>query len=114
MSKLKENYGNPIKGSDPFISDPFIFFIFVNYCSGAYSAGKYTGYISGGLPLALRGAAAFGATRLGNRLLNSNRYFRIGPGRMPRNGALPPSTNAPRVSIGKGPGNPHFDLRVGS
>jgi hypothetical protein len=56
MSKLKENYGNPIKGSDPFIFS----------------------------------------------------------GRMPRNGALPPSTNAPRVSIGKGPGNPHFDLRVGS
>lgn len=31
---------------------------------------------------------------------------------MPANGPLPASTNAPRISIGPGPGNPHIDLRV--
>lgn len=57
-------------------------------------------------------AAALAGTRIGNSLLNSNRYFRIGPDRMPANGPLPASTNAPRISIGPGPGNPHIDLRV--
>lgn len=70
------------------------------------------GYALGASGLALRGAAALGGTRLGNSLLNSNRYLRIGPGRMPANGPLPASTNAPRVSIGSGPGNPHIDLRI--
>jgi len=84
----------------------------VDKCSGAYTGGKYAGYAWGGTGAGLRGAAYFGGTRLGNRLLNSNRYLRIGPGRMPRNGPFLPSTNAPRISIGKGPGNPHIDLRV--
>jgi hypothetical protein len=62
----------------------------------------------------LRAAAWLGSTRFGHKL-NHNRYFRIGPGRMPRNGSLPPSTGAPRISIGPqrpGISNPHFDLRI--
>ncbi len=83
----------------------------VDKCSNAYRNGRYVGYALGGLGLGLRGAAALGGTRLGS-FLNSNRYLRIGPGRMPANGPLPASTNASRVSIGQGPGNPHIDLRV--
>jgi len=83
----------------------------VDKCSDAYKGGKYAGYALGGSGLALRGAAALGGTRLGS-FLNSNRYLRTGPGRMPANGPLPASTNAPRISIGPGPGNPHIDLRV--
>lgn len=84
----------------------------VNKYSGAYGAGKYMGYVLGGTGIGLRGAAAFGRTRPGNSLLNSNPYIRIGPGRMPANGPFPASPNAPRLSIGRGPGNPHIDLRV--
>lgn len=84
----------------------------VDKCSDAYRRGKYAGYGLGASGLALRGAAAFGGTRLGNSLLNSNRYLRIGPGRMPAKGPFPTSPNAPRISIGQGPGNPHIDLRV--
>jgi RHS repeat-associated protein len=83
----------------------------VDKCSDAYKGGKYAGHALGGSGLALRGAAALGGTRLGS-FLNSNRYLRTGPGRMPANGPLPASTNAPRISIGQGPGNPHIDLRV--
>ncbi len=62
----------------------------------------------------LRGAAWLGGTRFGHGL-NHNRYFRIGPGRMPQSGNLPASTHAPRMSIGPqrpGGSNPHFDLRL--
>jgi RHS repeat-associated protein len=84
----------------------------VDKCSDAHRTAKYTGYGLSASGLALRGAAAFGGTRLGNNLLNSNRYLRIGPGRLPANGPFPASPNAPRISIGQGPGNPHIDLRV--
>lgn len=85
----------------------------VNKCSAAYAAGEYTGLATGGTAIALRGAAALGGTRLGRLLkLNNNRHLRVGPGRMPANGPLPASTNAPRISIGQGPGNPHIDLRI--
>lgn len=71
-------------------------------------------FIGGGVAGAgaLRGGAALGGTRLGNRLLNSNRYLRLGPGRMPANGRFSASPNAPRLSIGRGPNNPHVDLRI--
>ena len=73
--------------------------------AGAFSRDVYTGR------LLLGGLARFAGTRLGNQLLNSNRYLRIGPGRMPANGRFPASPKAPRISIGRGPGNPHIDLR---
>ena len=85
----------------------------VNKCSAAYRGGKVGGFITGGAPFLLRGAAAAGATRFGH-VLNHNRFFRVGPGRMPRNGGLPPGTHVPRASVGpQRPGipNPHFDLR---
>ncbi len=84
----------------------------VKKCSAAYRSGKFSGFVTGGAPFLLRGAAA-GATRFGHTL-NHNRYFRIGPGRMPRNCGLPPGTHVPRASVGpQRPGipNPHFDLR---
>ena len=84
----------------------------VDKSSGSYTEGAIGGAACTGAAGALRGAAAFGGTRLGNSLLNSNRYLRIGPGRMPANGSLPASPSAPRISIGKGPSNPHIDLRV--
>lgn len=84
----------------------------VDQSSGAYTGGSVAGGICSGGAGALRGAAAFGGTKLGNRLLNSNRYLRIGPGRMPANGVFPASPKAPRMSIGPGPNNPHVDLRV--
>jgi len=62
----------------------------------------------------LRAASWLGGTRLGHGL-NHNPYLRIGPGRMPRKGPFPPSTGAPRISIGpQRPGvpNPHIDLRI--
>jgi len=73
--------------------------------AGAFSRDVYTGR------LLLGGLARLGGTRLGNQLLNSNRYLRIGAGRMPGNGRFPASPKAPRISIGRGPGNPHIDLR---
>jgi RHS repeat-associated protein len=84
----------------------------VDKCSSAYMGGKYAGYALGTSGLALRGAAALGRTRIGNSLFNSNQYVRVGPGRMPANGPFPASTNAPRISIGSRPGNPHIDLRI--
>jgi len=57
--------------------------------------------------ITLRSAAAVGATRFGH-VLNHNRYFRVGPGRMPG------GTHVPRASIGRGPGNPHFNLERGA
>ncbi|KPJ92849.1 MAG: hypothetical protein AMJ55_09145 [Gammaproteobacteria bacterium SG8_15] len=86
----------------------------VNKCSGFYKGGKIGGFVIGGAPFLLRGAAWYGGTRLGH-ILNHNRYLRIGPGRMPRNGGLPPGTHVPRMSIGpQRPSvpNPHFDLRT--
>ena len=71
----------------------------VNKCSAAYRGGKVGGFVTGGVPFLLRGAAAAGATRFGHAL-NHNRHFRIGPGRMPRNGGLPPGTHVPRASVG--------------
>jgi RHS repeat-associated protein len=62
----------------------------------------------------LRAASWLGGTRFGHGL-NHNPYLRIGPGRLPRNGPFPPSTSAPRISIGpQRPGvpNPHIDLRI--
>ena len=87
----------------------------VNQCSAAYRGGKATGFVVGSVPFALRGAAAVGARRFGH-VLNHNRYLRVGPGRMPANGAgLPAGTGVPRMSIGPqirgGPPNPHLDLR---
>lgn len=86
----------------------------INYDSITYQGSNLVGTFTPGLgtAAAIRGAAAFGGTRIGNRLLNSNRYLRIGPGRMPSNGSLPAGPKVPRMSIGKGPGNPHIDLRV--
>jgi hypothetical protein len=86
--------------------------VVVDQSSDAYTGGAIAGGICPGGVGALRGAAAFGGTRLGNKLLNSNRYLRIGPGRMPSNGSLPASPKAPRMSMGPGPNNPHVDLRV--
>lgn len=69
--------------------------------------GKVTGFVWGAVPFAARTAAAAGATRFGH-LINHNRYLRLGPGRMPG------GTHVPRASIGRGPGNPHIDLRGGA
>ncbi len=87
----------------------------VNQCSIAYRGGKVAGTVVGSIPVVFRGAAAVGSTRFGH-VLNHNRYLRIGPGRMPANGAgLPAGTGVPRVSVGPqikgGPPNPHRDLR---
>ena len=84
----------------------------LNQCSAAYRYGKVAGFLTGSAPFALRGAAALGGTRLGNWAFNSNRYFRIGPGRWPSGAGLPPAPNVPRISIGPfGKFNPHRDLR---
>ncbi len=84
----------------------------VDKCSTSYAVGKGLGFAVGLGPFALRGLAA--TSGLGPlRFLNSNRYLRVGPGRMPGNGpGLGSGTNVPRMSIGEGPGNPHFDLRT--
>jgi len=74
----------------------------VNKCSAAYRGGKIGGFITGGVPVALRGAAAAGATRLGHAL-NHNRYFRIGPGRV--GGGMPPRISSPYL-----PGDGHYPL----
>jgi len=79
----------------------------VDPCSASYRGGKVTGFVWGAVPFAARTAAAAGATRFGH-LLNHNRYLRLGPGRMPG------GTHVPRASIGRGPGNPHIDLRGGA
>lgn len=87
----------------------------VDQCSAAYRYGKVVGFLTGSAPFALRGAAALGGTRVGNAIFNSNRYFRIGPGRMPSAGpSLPAGPSVPRIVTGPTtPSNvpPHFDLR---
>ncbi len=86
------------------------------FSSGA-EAARVVGAIWGSVTcggLATRAlASASNFERL--RFLNRNRYLRIGPGRMPRNGHLPPGPHVPRVSIGgagSGHGRPHIDLRI--
>jgi RHS repeat-associated protein len=74
----------------------------VNQCSTAYSIGKLVGFIDGLGPFALRGVAALGGTRIGH-ILNHNRYFRIGPGRIGRN-------MEPRISSPHLPGDGHYPL----
>ena len=83
----------------------------VNTDSVIYNASEVAG--NAVLPAAgsVRGLAALGGTKA-FRFLNRNRYVRIGPGRMPSNGGLPAGPKVPRVSIGKGPNNPHIDVRV--
>lgn len=86
----------------------------VDACSDAYGIAKVAGQVQGSLTnasVATRGLAKLGATRAAH-VLNHNRYLRIGPGRMPANGRFPPGTNVPRMSIGRGPNNPHIDLRM--
>ena len=84
----------------------------VDPCDRSYGAGEFSSNALVGASAALRVAARYGATKIGNKILNKNRYVRIGPGRMPARGSLPASPKAPRISIGKGPNNPHIDLRV--
>ncbi len=84
----------------------------VNKCSTAFNGSKYAGNFVLSSAGALRGLAFVGGTRFGNQMLNRNPFIRIGPGRMPRNGGLPAGSKSPRLSIGKGPGNPHVDLRI--
>ena len=88
---------------------------FVNKCSTSYAVGKATGFVTGGAPFLLRGAAALGATRIGS-LLNQNPYLRFGPGSMKSRGrGLPGGPDVPRLTIGPDrPGvtdRPHIDLR---
>jgi RHS repeat-associated protein len=77
---------------------------------GAFARDIYGGRV------AVRGLAWLGGTRWGRFLkLNDNRWFRIGPGRMPRNGSMPGGPQVPRVSVGPqrpGVSNPHIDLRA--
>ena len=90
-----------------FLEDP------VDYNSPAYCVGEIAGIghgIASGLAGGSRALAGVGGTKWG-RILNRNRYIRFGPGRMPKNGRFPAGPKVPRVSIGKGPGNPHIDLR---
>jgi len=87
----------------------------VNQGSAIYRGGRVAGNIQGGFTnfgVGLRATAGFSVGRRGHFLFNSNRFFRLGPGRMPRNGGLPPGPKVPRVSIGRGPRNPHIDLRI--
>lgn len=74
----------------------------VDECSAAYKGGKITGIIWGAIPFAARTAAAVGATRFG-RVLNANRYFRIGPGRWGKD-------MLPRISSPYLPGDGHYLL----
>lgn len=53
----------------------------VNKCSSSYKGGEIAGTVWGLVPMALEGGALFGATKFGNQIVNSNRYFRIGMGR---------------------------------
>jgi RHS repeat-associated protein len=74
----------------------------VNKCSSYYSAGEAAGVIWGLVPFALEDAAAWGGTKVGH-VLNHNRYFRIGPGRVGKD-------MLPRISSPYLPGNGHFEL----
>ena len=80
----------------------------VDECSDLYKAGKIGGFVWGAIPFTARSFAAFAGTNIGRQtVLNANRYFRIGPGYWRG------TPNVPRISIGKGPNNPHIDLRKG-
>lgn len=77
----------------------------IDYDSTAYEGGKIAGVVWGSVPFAAEGAAAYSAGQAARgtpALINANRYFRIGPGRIGRD-------MVPRVSIG-GPGGPHASL----
>jgi len=81
----------------------------VDRCSAAYRGGMVGGIVVGSVPLVLRGAAAFGGTRIGH-IVSHNRLLRIGPGRMPTAGrGLPAGPKVPRVSVGHE--GLHIDLR---
>ena len=93
----------------------------VDYCSDSYRWGKIGGIVFGLVPPFLRGAAAVGgmggrAGLLGGlgRWMNHGRRVRLGPGRWPKGDpfGLGPSPNAPRLALGRSPGNFHFDLRT--
>ena len=86
----------------------------VNTCSTAYSVGRGLGFAWGLAPFALRGAATLGGTRA-LRILNRNRFLRVGPGRMPGSGrGLSGGPKVPRLAAGRDyPGSNHLhrDLR---
>lgn len=84
----------------------------VDKCSAAFNVSEVVGNFVLPSAGALKGLAFLGGTRRGSQILNRNPFFRIGPGRMPANGSLPAGPKVPRISIGRGPGNPHIDLRV--
>lgn len=79
--------------------------------------GQSSRNLAGSLAVTARAGAWLGSTRLGHAL-NHNRWFRMGPGRMPSSNApfqrLPAGPKVPRISIGPqrpGAPNPHIDLR---
>ncbi|MDT4852280.1 hypothetical protein FQZ97_865040 [compost metagenome] len=86
----------------------------VDQCSAFYRGGKATGFVWGAIPFALSGGAALGATRAG-KLLNSNRYLRIGPGKASAKAryGLGGGRNIPMLRIGNGRPSDlnHIDLR---
>jgi RHS repeat-associated protein len=90
----------------------------VDYTSGGYTAGRVVGTLTPGLGAAatLRAGAYLGGTRA-FRILNQNRYLRIGPGRIPAGKPFSygPATHAPSLRIGNGTPSPwnHYDLRIG-
>ena len=71
--------------------------------SGWYNGGMIGGTVWGAVPFALTGGAAVGATREGH-LLNHNRYFRIGPGRIGKE--MVPRVSSPYLSGRNG----HYEL----
>jgi RHS repeat-associated protein len=80
--------------------------------SAAYAGGNVAGIVVGFVPFAFEGAVAYSAAQAARgtpSVLNANRIIRIGPGRMPRNGSLPPGTKVPRLSVGTD--GLHVDLR---
>ena len=87
----------------------------VDLNSAAFKVSEFAGVLTTGNAIALRGFAFLGRVGGGTRFghfINHNRFLRFGPGRMPANGNLPAGPKVPRMSIGRGPDNPHFDLRV--
>jgi hypothetical protein len=79
--------------------------------------GQSSRNLAASLAVTARAGAWLGSTRLGH-VLNHNRWFRMGPGRMPSSNApfqrLPAGPKVPRISIGPqrpGAPNPHIDLR---
>jgi len=92
----------------------------VNRHSTTYQGFEIAGGILGGGTLGgagLRVLSNFTGTARSGLLhrINHNQHLRVGPGRMPANGALPAGPKVPRVSIGpqrQGVNNPHIDLRI--